>query len=216
MATEGKRGCLAALFGQGASSSKPGTAAPEVASPIFRLRADFLSATELSFFRALEVATRDRFLVFPKVNMADLFYSPTRNMGDWNRINRKHADFVLWDLGTLRPVLAIELDDSSHAGARATKRDAVKDAAFASAGLALLRLPARGSYVVEEIRTSIDAAIAAGTTLGTADDGAEMPDGAPVCPQCGIPMVVRESARGRFNGCSNYPRCRERKSMPSN
>jgi DNA topoisomerase-1 len=28
------------------------------------------------------------------------------------------------------------------------------------------------------------------------------------CPKCGKPMVVRESKRGKFLGCSAYPRCR--------
>jgi restriction system protein len=30
----------------------------------------------------------------------------------------------------------------------------------------------------------------------------------PTCPSCGVKMVARESARGRFWGCSNYPKCR--------
>lgn len=40
-------------------------------------------------------------------------------------------------------LLGIELDDQSHARAGAIKEDAVTDAAFASAALPLLRLPAR-------------------------------------------------------------------------
>jgi len=39
---------------------------------------------------------------------------------------------------------------------------------------------------------------------------------APVCPSCGIPMVVRTAKRGaqqgnRFYGCANYPSCRQTK-----
>jgi len=38
----------------------------------------------------------------------------------------------------------------------------------------------------------------------------------PLCPKCGIPMVLRTVAQGehkgkQFYGCSNYPRCREMK-----
>ena len=38
----------------------------------------------------------------------------------------------------------------------------------------------------------------------------------PVCPKCGIPMVVRTAKRGaqqgnRFYGCANYPSCRQTK-----
>jgi len=28
------------------------------------------------------------------------------------------------------------------------------------------------------------------------------------CPKCGAPMVIRSSARGKFYGCSKYPKCR--------
>lgn len=32
----------------------------------------------------------------------------------------------------------------------------------------------------------------------------------PTCPSCGIKMVSRSGSRGRFWGCINYPRCRQR------
>ncbi len=31
----------------------------------------------------------------------------------------------------------------------------------------------------------------------------------PSCPHCGIKMLARESAKGKFWGCVNYPRCRQ-------
>lgn len=33
-------------------------------------------------------------------------------------------------------------------------------------------------------------------------------DTAPTCTRCGRPMVLRESARGKFWGCSGFPKCR--------
>jgi len=35
----------------------------------------------------------------------------------------------------------------------------------------------------------------------------------PTCSQCGIKMVRRESKRGPFWGCSNYPKCHRRLAM---
>ena len=29
-----------------------------------------------------------------------------------------------------------------------------------------------------------------------------------ICPRCGGQLVLRESANGKFYGCSNYPKCR--------
>ena len=31
---------------------------------------------------------------------------------------------------------------------------------------------------------------------------------APKCPKCGAPMVLRNSKRGKFYGCSKYPKCK--------
>ncbi|MGC9319575.1 MAG: topoisomerase DNA-binding C4 zinc finger domain-containing protein, partial [Armatimonadota bacterium] len=33
------------------------------------------------------------------------------------------------------------------------------------------------------------------------------------CDKCGAPMVVRRGRRGRFLGCSNYPRCKATKPL---
>lgn len=183
-----------------------------------RLREDFLSITELSFFRAAEIATRGRFTVLTKINLGDLFTSPTRDQGDWNRISRKHVDFLICDAQTLKPLLGIELDDSSHARASAQKGDAVKDAAFTSAGLPLLRLPARRGYATTEINVLIDDAIGGRALPAVAEVAPPEQAPTPVCPRCGVSMVMRSGAKGRYDsfyGCANYPRCRERKPIPS-
>ena len=36
------------------------------------------------------------------------------------------------------------------------------------------------------------------------------------CEKCGAPMVIRWSKNGRFLGCANYPKCRNRKSLARN
>lgn len=48
-----------------------------------------------------------------------------------------------------RPVLALELDGASHGSEKQQHRDAVKDVAFRSAGLKLLRLPSRAYSAAE-------------------------------------------------------------------
>lgn len=161
-------------------------------------------------------------MIHPKVNLADLFFSPTRSVVDKNRIDRKHVDFLLCDVDTHRPLLEIELDDVSHGTQRAKERDAVKDAAFESAGLPLLRLKARRAYAPAEIAAAIDALLreSPAEPLEEADEfDGEPPDvdeidelpATPACPNCSAPMVLRPARVGRyesFYGCSNYPRCR--------
>src|SRR5262245_14582161 len=66
-------------------------------SPSYSLRDDFLSRAEVSFFHILRRVVADEQLIFPKVRLADLVYPPTQEerQGAWNRISRKHVDFVL-------------------------------------------------------------------------------------------------------------------------
>ena len=82
----------------------------------FRLRDDFLSPAELSFYRVLASALRDQAVVCCKVNLADLFYvaRPNENRGLKNKIDRKQVDFLVCDPKTMQPRCGIELDDSSH------------------------------------------------------------------------------------------------------
>ena len=36
------------------------------------------------------------------------------------------------------------------------------------------------------------------------------------CPDCGQPMLIRSGRRGRFLGCSGYPKCRHTENLPDN
>jgi hypothetical protein len=76
----------------------------------------------------------------------------------------KHVDFVLCRPGDVRPMVAIELDDASHAGEARQARDAFLDEAFVAAGLPLLHFPCKASYDADRLRERIVEAIS-----GTSD-----------------------------------------------
>ncbi|MFC4252258.1 DUF2726 domain-containing protein [Sinimarinibacterium flocculans] len=126
----------------------------------YRSRGPLLSAAERSFFGVLQQAADDDKLVFAKVRVADVL-SPERGLrgGKWqrafNRISAKHFDFLLCDAAEVSPMIAIELDDASHAGDKARARDAFVDAACASAGLPVLRIPAQEAYSVQDLAAQI-------------------------------------------------------------
>ncbi len=214
---------LALLFG--AASGQPRVIPPSndsssvlpAAAPLpYRVRADFLSAAESSFLHVLHQAIGDRFWVCPKVNLADLFFVP-RGPGEVaqrNRIAQKHVDVVLCDRHTLRPQLAIELDDRSHQRPDRVARDVLVNEVFAIAQLPLLRVPVQRSYNPQHLVDVIDQALPRATrgrasALGTV----HVHDPVPFCPHCGAVMVLRQARRGQqgkqpFYGCPNYPRCR--------
>lgn len=126
---------------------------------LYRLdRNALLSPAERSFFGVLRRAVGQQYIICPKVNMADLFWTPQQ--GARSRIDRKHIDFVLCCPESMSPKIGIELDDSSHGSHSAMQRDAVKNEVFAAVGLPLLRVRVKMSYNVEEVADLIRGALA--------------------------------------------------------
>lgn len=223
---EEQRGCLAAILSLFGVRS-PGRTTPVLEKLPYRLRDDFLSPAEASFYRVLKTAVGDRFLIFPKVGLQDLFFV-SRQSSDWrsyhNKIDRKHVDFVLCDPDTMKPCVAVELDDASHKRTERTERDAFVDAVFAGTGLPLLRVAARMSYSTQQLEALLhpllressqpEAAVADEVEAVMEAVSNNASAGIPVCPKCGIPLVLRTVRNARhagkqFYGCHNYPRCRE-------
>lgn len=126
--------------------------------PYVRQPKGLLSKAEFSFFRVLQQACGDRYVVCPKVGLGDLL-TVKKGTEKWqsyrNKIDRKHIDFVLCDPRTMQVVAAVELDDKSHASEKAKQRDAVKDQACAAAGLPLLRFKAKASYEPNAIAAAL-------------------------------------------------------------
>lgn len=166
---------------KGVSSSAAGGDFPYQKRPVL------LTPAERSFLGVLEQAVAGRYRVQAQVRLADLMtvragLAPARRTTAQNRINGKHADFVLCDPATLAILAAIELDDASHQKVARQARDRFLEGACAAAGLPLLRVEARAAYGVGELRARI------GQALG---EGAELPRELPVTkPGVSTPGVV--------------------------
>jgi hypothetical protein len=205
-------GCLLLLlrlFGFGVGESAGSRELP------YRLRDDFLSPAEASFFRVLRQAVQQRALVFAKVNLADLFFvtRPQENRADRNRIDRKHVDFLLVHPDTLQPLAGVELDDASHQRPQRAERDRFVDQVFQAAGLPLIRVAARSSYDPSALAAELSPHLN-GHRSTVAAPAPIAGSTAPVCPKCGVGMVQRVASKGAnkgrpFWGCLNYPKCRE-------
>lgn len=114
----------------------------------------FFSRSESAFFKALEAALPAGYRVFPNVRLNDLFLirSGAQQRATYARLRDKHVDFLIVRTEDFRPWLAIELDGASHDQAQQQYRDAVKNVAFRSAGLPLLRVRAESPYGPAELR----------------------------------------------------------------
>ena len=102
----------------------------------------FFTRSENDFFGLLERTLKGRnVMVFPHVRVADVLETSSGGLAGFNRISQKHVDYLLVSLPNFQPVMAIELDGKSHGSERQQKGDAVKDQAFKSAGVPLVRVP---------------------------------------------------------------------------
>ena len=113
----------------------------------------FFSAAERSFYEVLRRLLPD-YTVFAKVRLVDVI-RVTKESSSWrsdlNRIDRKHLDFVLCDCD-LAPVLAVELDDSSHDHSDRAERDEFVDQVLAAANFPIVHVRAQRGYQFDELR----------------------------------------------------------------
>ena len=125
-------------------------------------RKSLLSGAELVFYNALKDAVGDRFLILLKTSVRDLCEITHRdvNQAAFNRVAAKQVDFVLCDKATLAPVVAIELDDSSHYERHSADRDAFMNELFRVIGVALIRHRVQATYDAAAIERWVDSALA--------------------------------------------------------
>ena len=193
----------------------------------YRLKASLLSPAEHNFFLSMRRVVAERAVITPKVGLDELFWvqlqDKSQSRGYLNKINRKHVDFLLCDPKTMRPLVGIELDDSSHQREDRQERDMFVDGVFAAAGLPLIHASAKRAYVVDEIAALLaphlfNAKPAAPAAQSPQMEGLDpvkmaMNGSHPNCPTCGSEMILRTSKSGvtagtKFWGCSKYPNCR--------
>lgn len=109
-----------------------------------------VTPAEKLFYEQLDLVIDGRLQILCKVRLADLIEVESRQPEERNRVFRriasKHIDFVLAEPGTLAPVLAIELDDSSHERADRRERDEYLQELFETVQFPLLRIKASASY----------------------------------------------------------------------
>lgn len=132
---------------------------------VYFLKKSLFTPAERSFYGVLESLEIDGVTITSKVRLADIFgIKKGLERGDrqraQNRIQAKHVDFLLIQKNDGRPLLGLELDDSSHEDEDRVARDSFVDSVFASAGLPLLHVAAKSAYDPKVIRSEIEARLA--------------------------------------------------------
>lgn len=122
------------------------------------------SAAERSFLGVLDMVVGVEYRVFGKVRVADVAavrpgLGNSARQGALNLIAAKHFDFVVCRASDLAVVMAVELNDKSHASKRAQSRDELLAKVCQTIKLPLLTIPAKQSYVVTDLQAQFQAAL---------------------------------------------------------
>ena len=178
----------------------------------YRLREPFLSKTELALFRVLTEMMATRYVICTKVALSDVFYivRPNENVHFFNKIFRKHVDFLLCDPRTFKPAFGVEIvKPIAKEGVR--EADKFMEELFTDAGIPLVHIPSGEKYdygdVISLFQLSV---IKLGNTMPL--QLMNVSDGVPNCPVCGKMMVLRIHRNGsnsgkKYYGCIDSPRC---------
>lgn len=178
----------------------------------YRLRERFLSAPEVALFRALQRMAGERYVVCPKVALTDIFMivRPNENVHFYNKIFRKHVDFLLCEPKILQPAIAVELVKPT--GRNETRaNDRFMEELFFNEGIPLVHVPLGESYDRNDLVNLFTIAVSR-----TKNEKRDPPDGngdsVPLCPACGKMMVLRIHRDGgmagkKYYGCMDSPRC---------
>jgi hypothetical protein len=117
------------------------------------VRADLFNSSEHAFLLSLRREAPPHIVVLAKVRVADLINPARQDIAAFNRIARKHVDFVLYHAQSRQVLMAIELDGPTHTSKRSRTSDKLKNSAFASARMRLVRVPVAGSEKAETARS---------------------------------------------------------------
>ena len=178
----------------------------------FRLRKQFLSFTEMALLSVLREMAEGRYVICPKVALNDIFYiqRPNENVHFYNKIFRKHVDFLLCDPDTMKPVFGVDLV-KPIAKDETRSSDQYMEDLFLSAGLPLIHVPSSESYKLSDLVHLFQLAV---MKVKEAENLREddSSDSSPSCPKCGLTMVLRIHRSGfqagkRYYGCMNAPTC---------
>ena len=178
----------------------------------YRLREHFMSTPETALFHTLQEMIGSRYVICPKVALNDVFYivRPNENVHFFNKIFRKHVDFLLCDPNTFKPAFGVELV-KPVAKSETREADQFMEDLFLSAGLPLVHVPSSERYVQSDVAQLFQLAIM--KVKETASRRAtDKSDSVPMCPVCGRMMVLRIHRNGpnagkKYYGCMDSPKC---------
>lgn len=159
---------------------------------------------------------QDRYVICPKVALSDVFniVRPNENVHFYNKIFRKHVDFLLCDPKSLKPVIGIEMVKSTTRTTLGASDQFIENL-FLSEGIPLVHLVTGKKYDVPDLVDLFKTALfkTKDEAHSSSNKNSSLDDSVPMCPSCGKMMVLRIYRDGpragqKYYGCMDSPICR--------
>jgi len=132
----------------------------------YKLKGPYLlSKGEKAFFDILIQSISPDLYICPKVRVADLIEvdlpkSDKKFWASFNKISKKHVDFVLCSRADFSPKLIIELNGGSHNSRARSQRDSFVNESFIQANIPVLHVPVQSFYDQNQIMTQVQNTLA--------------------------------------------------------
>lgn len=136
-----------------------------LAAPRYVKVKSLLTPAEKHFYNHIISRVPERYVLLPKIRMADILQTKSGGKKALYKTTSKHADFVIADKATLEPLVVIELDDKSHNSSKTKERDAFVNRSYTKAGLGVLRVKCVNKYDVPKIINAIESTSVGGGNL---------------------------------------------------
>ena len=123
----------------------------------FESTISILRSDELELFNVLKTVIGENYYIFPQVHLSEMIeiknvFKDHKNL--YEILGNKSVDFGVFTKNTLRPLLAIELNGSSHLLSGTLNRDALKKSIFKKVGIEYISLE-KGNYKFNEVIVDI-------------------------------------------------------------
>lgn len=138
-------------------SPESNSSAPAYNSP-YKRKYRVMNQSEQALYINLQKSIGDKFIVLSKVRLEDFVEVEFGKLPDnvrfgfRNKIKSRHIDFLVCDMASTRPLLAVELDGSSHNNYDRMKRDNFVNSVYKEIGLPVEHIRVGSDFSAEALR----------------------------------------------------------------
>jgi hypothetical protein len=141
--------------GDSQATNKPETITPE---SDYRKKIRVMNKSERQMYKILQSVLDNKFIVLSKVRIEDFVDINQDNLpwgerqGLRGKIKSRHVDFLICEIQTTKPLMAIEVDGKSHRSLRRLERDQFVYNLYEEIGLPLVKISVGSNFTSEAMK----------------------------------------------------------------